>query len=102
MAARAHDDLPAEGIIFGFPDDIPYAVIQFPHIENTNVRFLVSFEELKEGWRASITLPYYVTKVKLLEVVPCIQYFRVSNMFLGGYVKHNRRRLPLRTCFKAI
>ena len=99
MASRAADGLEADGIIFGFPDDIPYAVVQFDHLE-FHARYLVSYEELQKGWVEQDR--YYITEAKLLEVIPRKEYVRLDRTFLCGSVKHNRYKHPLRTCFKVI
>src|SRR5438477_11890456 len=40
----------AEGVIFGFPQDVQGAIIQFPQ-GTSFVRFFITFEELQIAWR---------------------------------------------------
>jgi hypothetical protein len=49
---RADYQQEAEGVIFGFPQDIKGAIIQFPQ-GNYWVRFFITYEELEIAWRPS-------------------------------------------------
>lgn len=87
----------AEGVIFGFPQDIQGAVVQFPQGDKV-VRFFITFEELSIAWREDGVYRINQSNVKLIGVFPN------KDLVLGkgsssSFVRVNRSRVPLYTCY---
>jgi hypothetical protein len=87
----------ADGVIFGFPQDIHGAVLQFPQGDKV-VRFFITFEELQIAWRSDGVYRINQANVKLVGVFPN------KNLVLGKgnsstFVRVNRYRVPLYTCY---
>lgn len=87
----------AEGVIYGFPQDVKGAIIQFPQGENF-VRFFITFEELEIAWRSDGVYRINQANVKLVCVIP------KKELVLGKgnsntFVRVNRSRVPLYTCY---
>ena len=98
--ARADDDLPAWGVIWGFPDDVSGAIVMF-HQAEFLIYFLVMYEDLK--WQGDA---YYIdqSKAKLIRLTPEKRYILVnSSMQVYEYVRcQGRSRVPLRTNYQYV
>lgn len=87
----------ADGVIFGFPQDVKGAIIQFPQGESF-ARFFITFEELQLAWRHDGVYRINQANVKLVGVIPR------KELVLGSgnsntFVRVNRKRVPLYTCY---
>ena len=98
--ARADDDLPAWGVIWGFPDGVAGAICMF-HQSQFQVYFLAMYEDMEwqgDGW--------YIdqSKAKLIRLKPAQNYILVnSSMEVYEYVRClNRSRVPLRTNYRYV
>jgi hypothetical protein len=97
MQARHDDNLPADGLIWGFPQDIPGVIVQFDHTDKYHVRFFVTFEELERTWSLR-SKTYMIENVKLVELVEKREYYRDDRKVRPyGWVvlKVNNRREPI-------
>jgi hypothetical protein len=90
----------AEGIIFGFPQDIRGAIIQFPQGEYY-ARYFITNEELAIAWRMDGVYRINQDNVKLIAMVKKKELTLDPNHVTHiGFVSINRCKVPLWTSFK--
>ena len=75
MQSRFENDLPADGQIWGFPQDIPGAVVQFPQTDRWDARYYITFDHMSRVWSAREKI-FMVSEAKLLELVEKREYVR--------------------------
>jgi hypothetical protein len=106
MESRFQNDLPAEGFIWGFPQDIPGAIVQFSQGEKWNARYYATFDHMSRVWSARSKM-FMLEDVALVELVEKKKYIRYdTKVFEAGLVvlklNGRRRKVPLWTSYKAL
>ena len=88
----------AEGVIFGFPQDVKGAILQFPQGESF-ARFFITYEELEIAWRPDGVFRINQDNVKLIGVYPRVNQVLQRHGNSKTWVRVNRSRVPLYTCY---
>lgn len=84
----------AEGVIFGFPQDVKGAIIQFGF-----ARFFITFEELEISWRPDGIYRINQENVKLIGIFKKDLVLKAKGNS-NTFVRINRSRVPLYTCYE--
>lgn len=97
---RFDDNLPAEGIIWGFPQDVCGVIVQFDHVLNKHARYFVTFEELEKTYNPRARMSC-IQSAKLVEVIEKREYYRKDmEVRPWGIVVLQRKRIPLWTSYR--
>lgn len=88
----------AEGVIFGFPQDVKGAILQFPQ-GSLFVRFFITYEELEIAHRPNGVYHINQSNTKLVGVYPKVHQVLRRKGNSDTFVRVNRSRVPLYTCY---